>query len=331
MNAPMTRLRAGLAALMLAAAVLPSGAAGFQPPGKGKGPPAEMRADQEVFHFLLGHHKDIRRTVKNLPDGVETLTESDKPEVAKKIQEHVASMHKRVKDGRGLRFWDDLFVAIFKHYDKIEMKVENTAKGVRVKETSAHAFTVRLIQAHAEVVSRFVKHGFDEAHKSHPVPAAGDGPKLTFPAVEGFGGVVALPRAAEQPRAGAKVVFDITASAKDDEPNKGLVRVARLLNLYGVAGRKASDVQVAVVLHGDATRSALNAAAYKARHGTANPNLALIASLRKAGVEVFVCGQALSYSGFKPAEVEAGVPVALSALTVVVNRGRDGYLAVQVP
>ena len=51
------------------------------------------------------------------------------------------------------------------------MAVEKTKKGVRVKETSSDAFTARLIQAHAEVVSLFVKHGFAEAHKNHPVPA----------------------------------------------------------------------------------------------------------------------------------------------------------------
>ncbi len=64
-----------------------------------------MRQDQDVFHYLLEHHQSIRREVKNLPDGVETLTESDSPEVAAKIQEHVAAMHARVKTGRGLRFW----------------------------------------------------------------------------------------------------------------------------------------------------------------------------------------------------------------------------------
>ncbi|MDZ4783425.1 MAG: methyltransferase domain-containing protein [Planctomycetia bacterium] len=136
----------------------------------GRGPGAAMRADQQVFHYLLEHHGDIRRTVKQLDNGVETLTESDNPEVAAKIQEHVASMHRRVKDGRGLRYWDDLFSAIFKDYEHIQMTVQNTDHGVQVTEMSEDTRVVRLIQAHAEVVSRFVAHGFDEAHKNHPVP-----------------------------------------------------------------------------------------------------------------------------------------------------------------
>ena len=103
-----------------------------------------------------------------LYNGVETLTESDQPEVAKKIQEHVAAMHKRVQEGRGLRYWDDLFAAIFQRHASIKMSVENTDKGVRVKETSDDPLVVALIQAHADVVSQFVARGFDEAHAKSP-------------------------------------------------------------------------------------------------------------------------------------------------------------------
>ncbi len=151
--------------------------------------------------------------------------------------------------------------------------------------------------------------------------------KLAYPLVAGYGGVIPLPKAAEQPRKGAKVVFDVTADA-----NKGLERAARLLNLYGAAGLKADDVKVVVVLHGEATKAALTDAAYKTRFGAeANPNLPLIRALKKAGVEVFVCGQALGYKGFKESEVAGDVPVAVAALTVVVNRQGDGYAYVPVP
>lgn len=142
-----------------------------EPPARGPGRAAEMAADRDVFHYLLANNKDISRTVKNRDDGVETVTESDKKDVASKIQEHAAAMHKRVKGGNGIRLRDPLFAEIFKHYDKIEMTVENTAKGVKVTETSKDKEVVKLIQAHAEVVSKFVKDGFDEAHKDHPVPA----------------------------------------------------------------------------------------------------------------------------------------------------------------
>lgn len=143
-------------------------------PARGPGRMADMVADRDVFHFLLANHKDVTRTVKNRDDGVETVTESEKKDVAAKIQEHAAAMHKRIKDGNGVRLRDPLFAEIFKHYDKIEMTVEKTDKGVKVTETSTDKDVAKLIQAHAAVVSQFVKDGFDEAHKSHPAPAKDD-------------------------------------------------------------------------------------------------------------------------------------------------------------
>ena len=299
----------------------------------GRGPGPVMRADQDVFHFLLDHHAEIRRSVKRLDNGVETLTESDNKDVAVKIQEHAASMHGRVKEGRGLRFWDELFVAIFKKNDQIWMTVEKTEKGVKVVETSDDKAVVMLILAHADVVSQFVAHGFDEAHKNHPVPAtAPAATKLEFPIIPKHGGVLPRPKAVEQPRAGAKVVFDATADAKPADINKGLDRVARLLNLYGVAGLKAQDVKITIVVHGEATKSVLNDAAYKERFQVEqNPNLPLIRALQKSGVEVLVCGQALNYKGFPDGEVAEGVPIAAAALTVVVNKQTDGYSYIPVP
>ncbi len=150
--------------------------------------------------------------------------------------------------------------------------------------------------------------------------------KLVYPIIPSVGGVVPLPDAAEQPRKGAKVVFDITADAKAADVNKGLERVARLLNLYGSAGLKASDVKIALVVHGEATKSVLSGDVYRSKFATdKNPNLAVIGELRKAGVEVFVCGQALAYKGFDESEVSEGVKVASAALTVIINRQTDGY------
>src|SRR5712671_899247 len=66
---------------------------------------------------------------------------------------------------------------------------------------------------------------------------------LIYPLIAGHGGVVPLPRAAEQPTKGARAVFDITADAKPGEVNKGLEQIARLLNLYGAAKVTPRDVK----------------------------------------------------------------------------------------
>ena len=157
-------------------------------------------------------------------------------------------------------------------------------------------------------------------------------PRLAFPVIRNLGGVLPRPQAAEQPRRGGKVIFDVTADAKPADVNKGLERVARLLNLYGVAGLNGSDVKIAVVLHGEATKSVLNDADYQRRFGLeANPNLPFIGEFQKAGVDVFVCGQALNYKGFADGEVANGVAIAAAALTVVSNKQADGYSYLPVP
>jgi len=175
-NSP-ARIRLALAAVALGACtIFLAGRAELsaQPPGKGFGKgmqkDAAFAADRDVFHFLLENRKDVTRTVKDTKTGVETLTESDKPEVAKKIKEHVTAMHQRVKTGKGIHLRDPLFAEIFKYYDKIVMTVERTEKGVRVTETSEDPYVAKLIQAHARVVTKFIENGFDEAHKNHTLP-----------------------------------------------------------------------------------------------------------------------------------------------------------------
>jgi len=172
---------------------------------------------------------------------------------------------------------------------------------------------------------------FEKATLEHT--AVKPDPNLLFPIVDGYGGVVAVADAQDAPRAGLKLVLDVTTEAKKvDEVNKGLERAARLLNLYGVAGLAASDVKITVVLHGEATKSVLSDSAWESRFQTAhNPNLPLIHLLQKAGVEVTVCGQALSYKKIARNEVADAVPVATAALTVVLNRQADGFAYVPVP
>lgn len=161
----------GVAGLVAAPGLLAQPPGKGPPFGKGKGMQKDEAffADREVFHFLLEHRKDITRTVKETKTGVETLTESAKPEVARKIKEHVTAMHQRVKTGKGIHYRDPLFAEIFKHSDKIVMTVERTEKGVKVTETSDDPYVAKLIQAHAAVVTKFIENGFEEARKDHPL------------------------------------------------------------------------------------------------------------------------------------------------------------------
>lgn len=165
-----TALLVATGLLIVVPAVLAQPGKGDGGMGKGAvGDPA-FAADRELFHELLERRADIRREIKKTDKGVETLTESDKPDVAKAIQRHVVSMEKRVKDKRPIHLRDPLFMEVFRHADKIKFVSEKTEKGVRVTETSDDPYVVKLIQAHAEVVSLFLKNGFDEVRRNHEPP-----------------------------------------------------------------------------------------------------------------------------------------------------------------
>jgi intracellular sulfur oxidation DsrE/DsrF family protein len=157
-----------------------------------------------------------------------------------------------------------------------------------------------------------------------PLPAAE--PQFVFPLIQGHGGVVSLPAAAEKPRPEAKIVFDITAESKPADVSRGLESVARYLNLHALGSNDPKQLQLALVLHGGATRCALSDAAYHQQtQETRNPNLPLIRELRKHGVEVFVCGQSLSRNKFPASDVAPELAIAESAMTVNVNKQLDGY------
>ena len=138
--------------------------------GKGPGADPSFAADRDLFHELLQHRAAIRREVKQTDKGVETLTESDQPEVVTAIHKHVACMEKRVKDKKPIHLRDPLFAEVFRHADQINFVYEKTAKGMRVTETSDDPYVVKLIQMHAEVVSLFVKNGFEEVQRNHALP-----------------------------------------------------------------------------------------------------------------------------------------------------------------
>lgn len=276
----------------------------------------------------MTHHKKITRTVKELPGGVETLTESNDPDIADKIKEHVEWMEYRIKNTNPIRMRDPLFAELFQHTDKIKMVHEDTEKGVRVTETSKDPYVAKLIKAHAEAVSGFVARGFAEAMKNHAVPTKGApvAAKAANPVIASHGGVFQLPKAAAQPRQGSRLVIDVTRGGDPGELNSAIAKVAKYLNIYAGAGAEPAEAQIAVVLHGDATMTVLNSDAYSARFKTeGNPNLEMLHELHEAGVELYVCGQTLLSEGSDPHDVAVFVDTAVSALTAVVNLQADGY------
>ena len=76
----------------------------------------------------------------------------------------------RVKAGQPIHRRDPLFAELFRYADHIEAKYDLTPGGVRVIETSHDADVVKLLRAHADVVSALIANGRSEMMKSHPLP-----------------------------------------------------------------------------------------------------------------------------------------------------------------
>lgn len=127
--------------------------------------------EMTAIHGLLSQHESIRRSVKNLPDGVETVTTSDDPEVTKLIREHVWQMKTRLQDGSPIRQMDPLFREIFANHQHIHMNIEDVPGGVRVTETADDQRVVPLVRQHARrAVSEFVAGGMRRAMQPTPLP-----------------------------------------------------------------------------------------------------------------------------------------------------------------
>ena len=148
------------------------------------------------------------------------------------------------------------------------------------------------------------------------------------PAIPAYGPVHIWPEAIDRPspKKTYKALFDVTkGDPASDKVNAGLDHIARGINTFAAAGVPLNHLKFVVIIHGGVTPIALGEKAYAAKFGHPNPNLAVIADLKKAGVNVMVCGNALGDMDFTPAEVNPDIKVALSALTTLVIQQDQGY------
>jgi hypothetical protein len=168
-----TASRTAVAALLLGLGVAvpvyahPAGI-GPETMGQGMGGPmmgrmqhgdASFADDMRLVHAMLFDHDKIKRRVTNLPDGIRTVTESDDPGVARAIKAHVASMEKRLNDGKIFNLFSATLPVLFENKDKIRTSVETSDRGSTVTQTSADPAVVAALQAHAVEVSELARDG----------------------------------------------------------------------------------------------------------------------------------------------------------------------------
>lgn len=124
-----------------------------------------------------------------------------------------------------------------------------------------------------------------------------------------------------------KVIFDVASAApKIEDVNPMLIGIARYVNTLAQYGVPAEHRMIAVVFHQGGTDVVLNNDEFKARHdGHDNPNITMIRELKKAGVDLRVCGQAVLARKIDPKTIQPEIQVDLWALTTLVNFQMRGY------
>lgn len=160
------------------------------------------------------------------------------------------------------------------------------------------------------------------------VPGARRWPAPKTPVVSGADGYAAIPNAAVPPSRTRtyKAIFDASRAAdKPGELAPAINNAASELNAFGVAGVPAGKVKLAIVFHGPAMAAILDDAHYRAKFGVPNPNLPVLRQMKKAGTELFVCGQNLVADDVDPATLTPEVRIASDALIVLMTYQNDGY------
>ena len=123
-----------------------------------------------------------------------------------------------------------------------------------------------------------------------------------------------------------KVAFE-ASTGDQGELNVVFNNVARFINMHAQAGVPRENIRTAIVIHGSAGWDLINDAAYRERHGTANPNAELLSEMMAFGTEVILCGQTAASRGIPTDRLVNGAQVALSAMTAFVLLQQDGYYA----
>lgn len=146
-----------------------------------------------------------------------------------------------------------------------------------------------------------------------------------IPEADGF---VIIPGAKVPPQKSRvyRAIYDATKASKDSSQILPALNMAGSeLNALAVSGISLDHAKFVIVFHGAAINGILDDQHYKAKFGVNNPNLPVLSKLKKAGVQLFVCGQNLLAENIDPKTISPDVAVASDALIVLMAFQNDGY------
>jgi len=116
---------------------------------------------------IFQNHKEIKRTVTNLDNGIKTETYSDNEEIRAAIINHITLMVTRIQENRNpkVMIQSPTLDKLFNNFDKIETAIELTDTGIAVIQTSEDPKVVKLLQTHASEINDMVEKGMQAIHE----------------------------------------------------------------------------------------------------------------------------------------------------------------------
>ena len=123
-------------------------------------------AEVNDLKTIFKNHKEIKRTVTNLDNGIKTETYSDNEEIRAAIVNHVTLMVTRIQENRNpkVMIQSPTLDKLFNNFDKIETSIELTDTGIAVIQTSEDPKVIKLLQTHASEINDMVEKGMQAIH-----------------------------------------------------------------------------------------------------------------------------------------------------------------------
>jgi intracellular sulfur oxidation DsrE/DsrF family protein len=125
-----------------------------------------------------------------------------------------------------------------------------------------------------------------------------------------------------------KVVYDIHSTALAAGISKGLYYARGLIEAFGKQGVKPSQLDMHLVLHGDAAQFLLIDDTYQNVVNdpfAVNLNAKIVQDLLNLGVSVEICHSVMKARGWTAADVLPGVTIVHDGYTRLVKLQNDGY------
>ncbi len=124
-------------------------------------------AEVDALRHLFQNHGELERSVMKLPNGIQTVTETENEELRAYLVSHVSDMMARVEENRDpeIPIQSRTLDGIFLGHEEIETTVEATDQGVTVTQISDNPEIVELLHQHAGEIDDMVARGMDAVHE----------------------------------------------------------------------------------------------------------------------------------------------------------------------